>query len=497
MSDKNYYAVSVGKRTGIFQTWTLCNKQVHRHNGATFEGFELIDEAVSWLISHGIERSSIEVYDKKGDQWSLSDFLNDTDDYSPLYVDLPTTDCASGVVRPTINNAILSYIVYSMQSGTAEKIKSVICGHFSLDDIINAKDDLWRIADNTIIGGRKTRRDGAINSEKKSHADDIVTAMYLLDAASSMPLITLNATDLGCIPRSHPEELNDISLVDRLNKMEERLSALTEVVDRTVGINMTLKDQINVLQQNNLATYPTLNVTPSSNNMSYSAAVKSPPPQNTAILTQPRTLSDNTSTRPKVPILAAPGDQQTSTRPKIPSSHAAPEDQRQERRVQRPVRRPGVVAHIPALAQHQHLTASSQSLDASSVISNANTDDFQEPAHVARKNRRNETRRKHVIQGSRAFGNIRGAPEPLRHAFIYRVSDETTTDKMHGHIREMGVDINSIECISNANARFKSFKVTTTVSKFDELFNPEMWPTGICVRKYIPPRRGLPNTQHE
>ena len=91
-----------------------------------------------------------------------------------------------------------------------------------------------------------------------------------------MPDTTLNAMDLGCIPRSDPEDLNEISMADRLGRMEERLSALTEVVDRTVASNLTLKDQMNAIQQDSHASCQKPN-SPNDNNRSYSGLVKSPP----------------------------------------------------------------------------------------------------------------------------------------------------------------------------------------------------------------------------
>ena len=235
---------------------------------------------------------------------------------------------------------------------------------------------------------------------------------------------------------------------------------------------MSLKDQISVMQ-NNLTVCPPMNVPQSNNHASYSAAVKSPPPlrQSTSGQTHPNTLGDNIQ---KTPIHV---QDTISSAPVV------------KRREQHPGRRPAVAPSKPALIQHCHLSGSRQSLGASSAASNANTDDFQEPSHVLRNNRRKESRRKHILQGSRPSGSIRGAPEPRRDAFIYRVSDETTTDMMRNHIHEMGIDIDSIDCVSNPNARFKSFKVTTILSKFNELFKPEMWPAGICVRKYVRPRQ--------
>ena len=112
---------------------------------------------------------------------------------------------------------------------------------------------------------------------------------------------------------------------------------------------------------------------------------------------------------------------------------------------------------------------------------------------VVRKHRRQENKRKRIVQGSRPAGSIRGAPEPRRDVFIYRVAFETTADMMRRHINDVGVTIDSMHCVSNPHAKYKSFKVTTALSNYDELFNPEMWPSGICVRKYVPPRRGENN----
>jgi len=252
MSEKKYHAVSVGKKTGIFLTWSLCNKQVNKYAGATHEGFEELEEAVTWLLSHGSQRDTITVYDKKGDTWNLEEFTKSAEECTPLYVNLPPVD---PTLDTTINNALLSYIIFSMQSGTAEKIRSVVQATFTIDDIIISKDMLWAAADLSVIGDRKRRRDGPNKSEKDSHTNDIITALYQLDAAGETPHIVLSAKDLGCIPRSHPEELNDISMADRLNRMEDRLTSLTQVVDHTVATNLILKDQINTLQHTSRESY--------------------------------------------------------------------------------------------------------------------------------------------------------------------------------------------------------------------------------------------------
>ena len=46
---KSYYAVKVGRRTGIFKTWTECEAQVKGFSGALYKGFENYDDALAYL----------------------------------------------------------------------------------------------------------------------------------------------------------------------------------------------------------------------------------------------------------------------------------------------------------------------------------------------------------------------------------------------------------------------------------------------------------------
>ena len=57
-------------------------------------------------------------------------------------------------------------------------------------------------------------------------------------------------------------------------------------------------------------------------------------------------------------------------------------------------------------------------------------------------------------------------------------------------MQECDIEVRALEILSNVNAKFKSYKLTVPVSKFKDLFNEDMWPEGVCVRKFIPPRSG-------
>ena len=61
---------------------------------------------------------------------------------------------------------------------------------------------------------------------------------------SLLPLIVVDYMSLGIIPRSHQEELNDISLCDRLNKLESRMNNMLKTVDSSVAMNLNLQQKM-------------------------------------------------------------------------------------------------------------------------------------------------------------------------------------------------------------------------------------------------------------
>lgn len=49
---KFYYAVAVGRRTGVFKTWNECNKQVNKFRGAKFKKFDSEHEARNFISNN-------------------------------------------------------------------------------------------------------------------------------------------------------------------------------------------------------------------------------------------------------------------------------------------------------------------------------------------------------------------------------------------------------------------------------------------------------------
>jgi len=57
---KKYYAVKVGKQTGIFTSWDECRNSVDGFNGALYKSFKTEAEAISYLNGNGSNRTKKE-----------------------------------------------------------------------------------------------------------------------------------------------------------------------------------------------------------------------------------------------------------------------------------------------------------------------------------------------------------------------------------------------------------------------------------------------------
>ena len=83
---------------------------------------------------------------------------------------------------------------------------------------------------------------------------------------------------------------------------------------------------------------------------------------------------------------------------------------------------------------------------------------------------------------------VRGAPEPERQLFIYRVDRQTVTEDLKIYIQEAGITVCSLACVSKEDSKFKSFKLSVPLSQFKRLFDNQMWPEGIRVRRFYMPK---------
>ncbi len=137
-------------------------------------------------------------------------------------------------VADSIRDPLLAYIIYALNSGARDNIRRAVLGFFSADVIHCAKDKLWAHCGNEILGPCPPRRGSTTKPKQDFELDDILDGIVLLDSHNRMPEAILSANDLHLIPRAHPEELSDISVAERLSRMEKKLENLQSSLDWTM-----------------------------------------------------------------------------------------------------------------------------------------------------------------------------------------------------------------------------------------------------------------------
>ena len=95
--------------------------------------------------------------------------------------------------------------------------------------------------------------------------------------------------------------------------------------------------------------------------------------------------------------------------------------------------------------------------------------------------------RRHIT-GSSTDSRLKAAPEPSRDLFIYWVDKETTDDDMLTHVTQFGITPKNLKRMSHDDAAKKSYKLTVSASEYKTLLDSAKWPTGIRVRRFIPPK---------
>ena len=332
-----------------------------------------------------------------------------------------------------IVSPLLPYMLFSLQSGTEENVQRAVLGNFTAAQIIEAKDLLWDKCEEQHIGKKCCRVGSSMRPEHEAHLQDIFLALDKLDKLQKMPTVVIPAFQLHLIPRSHPEELNNMSLLDRLNRIEKKMADLQFNTDRVIAENISINERL-------------------TNQFSYASAVQS-----------------------RAPLIASAKDTYTVKTLDPPPIRRHPNSSIQCRSNDNKFRLPLPVKSPPKGSSGKSLNDTPE-IDR---VSMADSSGFQYP----RRHRRNV-----AVGKDRSSGAVKGAPEPNRDVFIYRVDKSTNDDSLYDYLIDKGITPNSLDCVSNPDARYKSYKLSIPLSMYSTLHDPDMWPEGIRICRFYNPK---------
>jgi hypothetical protein len=190
------------------------------------------------MSANGISEDEVGIFGSRGKRYSLEEWTRNRehlDEEFELHVKLPTERATSVLddshEQQVILQPLLAYVHYGLLSGTVDSVRKAIIGYYTHDVIMEAKQVLFDKVDNDVIGTIKDRRDGDTRSKAEADINDILAAMARLDKATHTPIFAVPSYQINTMPRSHPEELSSISVIDRLNDLEDKHKQCQQSVD--------------------------------------------------------------------------------------------------------------------------------------------------------------------------------------------------------------------------------------------------------------------------
>jgi hypothetical protein len=316
---------------------------------------------------------------------------------------------------------------------------------YTVEELTRAKDIIWDVADTDIVGPYIRRRDGPKRSAVDNVAADITGAIQKLDLAGMVPKVAVDPRGLNRIPKVIPAETNALSMCERLVVMESRIKQLEESMSDNVCKTISISEKVN-------------NMTSYANAVTGQVVSSASPNPHLQVSQQQR-------------IQTQIGNQQ------ITSGSSNPV--RYESSLQPAVAR---ISDVGRSNRVDMMRSSSQQSIVSAISQQS------APFQLQRTARKKLKRRDAPVVGTGRSDRVRGAPEPSRDLFVYRVQNDITANDINLYVTGKNVDVRDVIQKSKEGSRFMSFKVTVKVSDLNTILKPDFWPTGVCVRRFWEPR---------
>lgn len=333
--------------------------------------------------------------------------------------------CADNVIL----DSVLSYAVHSRLSSSNVCVKIALLQSFSGTQIKRAKHILWTNCTDTLgqpVSRRDTEKTGG-RSVKEANASDILDALNKLESTAKMPMIAVLASDLHMVPKCLPEELNTISMVDRITRLEQLVSGLSS-------------DVVSIRTNGPAVGQPAAN-----------------------------------------PSITVPSSQGQGQGPAAHEKNKKKTNQKNNSDVHVSGQATQVASTSSGGSQGVNVHSQSASSDAP----------FTEPSDVIRKKQRQERSKRKYVTGTAANFRSMVGSEIQRHLFIYNVSPDAILEDVKDYItQEKGVEVKELLKLSKAESRNQSFRLSVKEKDYACLNDPAAWPDGVKVRRYVfPPRK--------
>ena len=328
-------------------------------------------------------------------------------------------------------NPVLLYVSDSLHHSTEDEVKTVCLQFYSLEELRDAKEQLWK-ADKDNALGRLIARRASTKADKSDQKDkiiaDITDAICKLEEMDALPVFAVTASDLPRVPKVKPHDTLPLSAYQRLADMEEHIASLTAMCTRPPSVPAHVEEELSRLR-------PLLSRVDEverrlARPMSYSLA------------------------------LGQGGQKASSSQPQAP---------------QPPPPRPG-----PPPKPAQGVPAKS-----APILKGAGS----EEGFVMPKGKRRRRPRKDRVVGQMTGCKLQGGPEPTRDVYVGRLLPHFEVKDIEEHAADEDLQCLEVAKLSSETAPFASFRIKVRLASEARALSSQHWPQGAVVGKFYPPRQ--------
>jgi hypothetical protein len=336
--------------------------------------------------------------------------------------------------QPAICNALLGYISASIQGATLQSIRRAVLGCFTPAEIHEAKSALVKAipgdAKQILTEQLKSRRGSSIKCKEDAEVDDILEIFGALDNHKSKPVIHVPAAELFRLPKSAPEDMAAVQVMERIAKLEAQVTDLGNSFALSTIDNCSLKTRVAEVEK-----------TVQKREHAQDAHCAAPPLRTLHVPDLQRRPADESAA-----MASVPKPQPMMLPPLRPDYYASMMK-----------KKPGPPQWEKQKPQRSETRA------------------------MVRK----ATSKLRVVTGKKeSTEGVRGS-RPVKHLYVYHVNPGVKTDGMKTMIEQGGVEVRSIRQVSKEDWLHGSFKVTINQADIDRAMDENFWPEEICCREWL------------
>jgi len=144
------------------------------------------------------------------------------------------TSTRDGSDTQLVINELLMYVFHHMKRYPADSIKTVLLDFYSAEAITEAKRKLWECYSSSLPSFERRTNKGLKNATEKE-VDDIIKSVKLLDAifADKTVPVMFVAINLDQVPDVKPGEVESISLLERVKRLEHQMTTICSAPTQT------------------------------------------------------------------------------------------------------------------------------------------------------------------------------------------------------------------------------------------------------------------------